>query len=27
MAFVLTRQAGALFALGLMANALWPWFL
>ena len=26
-AFVLTRQAGALFALGLVANAFWPVFL
>jgi 1,4-dihydroxy-2-naphthoate octaprenyltransferase len=26
-AFLLTRQAGALFALGLVANALWPRFL
>ncbi len=26
-AFVLTRQAGALFALGLVANAIWPVFL
>ena len=26
-AFVLTRQAGALFTLGLVANALWPVFL